>query len=93
MASESATPHLKPVITLSEMKFTMAPALTSHATNAISATNKAAAAASALKRVALPPARAPSDAPMSSEMGVVVVMAVWRELQKSQKTSPPKRHA
>ena len=31
LARKSATPHLKPVITLSEMKFTMTPAFTSHA--------------------------------------------------------------
>ena len=37
LARNSATPHLKPTITLSEMKFTIAPAWTSQATNAISA--------------------------------------------------------
>ena len=35
----------------------------------------------------------PSDEPMSSEIAEVTVIAVCRELQNSQNTSPPKRHA
>ena len=93
LARNSATPHLKPTITLSEMKLTIAPALTSQATNAMSATSKAVPAASAPNRVVSPPAISPSDAPTSREMAEVTVMAVCRELQNSQKTSPPNRQA
>ena len=39
------------------------------------------------------PRSLPSDAPISSEIADVTVSAVWRELQNSQKTSPPNRHA
>ena len=39
------------------------------------------------------PDAAASDAPMSSEMAEVTVTAVCRELQNSQKTSPPNKHA
>ena len=81
------------VITLSEMKFTIEPALTSQATKAMSATSTAVPAASALNRVVSPPAIPPNEAPTSSEMADVTVMAVCRELQKSQKTSPPNKHA
>jgi hypothetical protein len=35
----------------------------------------------------------PSDAPSTSEIADVTVIAVWRELQRSQKTRPEKRHA
>ena len=59
----------------------------------MSATSRAVAAASAPNRAVSPPAIPPSDAPTSREMAEVTVMAVWRELQNSQKTSPPKRHA
>ena len=93
LARNSATPHLNPTITLSEMKLTIEPALTSHATNAMSATSNAVPAASAPKRVGSPPAISPSDAPTSREMADVTVMAVCRELQNSQKTSPEKRQA
>ena len=93
LARNSATPHLKPVITLSEMKFTIAPAFTSHAMKAMSATSSAVAAASAPNRDVSPPAISPSEAPMSSEMAEVTVTEVCRELQNSQKTSPPNRHA
>ena len=93
LARNSATPHLNPTITLSEMKLTIEPALTSQAMKAMSATSKAVPAASAPKRVVSPPAMSPSDAPTSSEMAEVTVMAVCRELQNSQKTSPPNRHA
>ena len=51
------------------------------------------AAASAAKRAVSPPARSPSDEPTSSEIAEVTVIAVCRELQKSQKTSPAKRQA
>ena len=54
---------------------------------------KAVPAASALKRVASPPVISPNEAPTSSEMAEVTVIAVWRELQNSQKTSPEKRQA
>ena len=50
LARNSATPHLNPTITLSEMKLTIEPALASQAMNAMSATSKAVPAASALKR-------------------------------------------
>ena len=93
LARNSATPHLNPTITLSEMKLTIEPALASQAMNAISATSKAVPAASALNRLVSPPAISPNDAPTSSEMAEVTVMAVCRELQKSQKTSPPNRQA
>ena len=75
------------------MKFTIEPALTSQAMKAMSATSTAVPAASALNRVVSPPAIPPSDAPMSSEMADVTVIVVCRELQNSQKTSPPNRHA
>ena len=93
LARNSATPHLKPTITLSEMKLTIEPALTSQAMKATSDTSSAVPAASAPNRLVSPPAISPSDAPISSEMAEVTVMAVWRELQNSQKTSPPNRHA
>ena len=50
LARNSATPHLNPTITLSEMKLTIEPALTSQAMKAMSATSKAVPAASALNR-------------------------------------------
>ncbi len=93
LARNSATPHLKPTITLSEIKLIIEPALASHATNAMSATSKAVAAASAPNRFTSPPAIPPSDEPMSREMAEVTVMVVCRELQNSQKTSPPNKHA
>ena len=40
-----------------------------------------------------PPAISPSVAPTSSEIADVTVTAVTRELQNSQKTRPPNRHA
>jgi hypothetical protein len=49
--------------------------------------------ARARKREASPLASPPSDAPTSSEIADVTVMAVCRELQNSQKTSPAKRTA
>ena len=93
LARNSATPHLKPVITLSEMKLTIEPALASQAMKAMSATSKAVPAASALKRVVSPPAISPNDAPTSSEIADVTVIDVCRELQNSQKTNPPNKHA
>ena len=75
------------------MKLTMAPARTSQAMNAIAATSNAVQAANALKRDGSPAAIVPSDEPMSKEIADVTVMAVWRELQKSQKTSPENKHA
>ena len=75
------------------MKLTIAPAFTSQATKAIAATVNAVHAASAPKRLASPPAMAPSDEPIKSEIADVTVMAVCRELQNSQKTSPGNKHA
>jgi len=51
------------------------------------------AADRAPKRVTSPPARSPSDEPSSREMADVTVIAVWRELQNTQNTSPENRHA
>ena len=93
LARKSATPHLNPTITLSEMKLMIEPALTSQAMKAMSATSKAVPAASALNRVVSPPAISPSEAPTSRDIAEVTVMAVCRELQNSQKTSPPNKHA
>ena len=59
--------------------------------NAMSATSTAVPAASALNRVVSPPAIPPNEAPMSSEIADVTVIAVCRELQNSQKTSPPNK--
>ena len=56
LARNSATPHLNPTITLSEMKLTIEPALASQAMKAISATSRAVPAASALNRLVSPPA-------------------------------------
>jgi hypothetical protein len=90
---KESRPHLKPTMTLSEMKLTIAPARTAHAISAMTATRRAVPAASALKKVASPPAISANDAPTSSEMADVTVMVVCRELQKSQKTKPEDRHA
>jgi hypothetical protein len=60
---------------------------------AMSATSTAVPAANALNRVVSPPEIPPNEAPTSSEMADVTVMTVCRELQNSQKTSPPNRHA
>ena len=76
LARKNATPHLKPTITLSEMKFTIEPALANQATKAMSATSKAVPAASALNRLVSPPAISPNDAPTSREMAEVTVMTV-----------------
>ena len=50
-------------------------------------------AASAREARRSPPAISPSEAPTSSEIAEVTVIAVWRELQNSQKTRPENRHA
>ena len=89
----SATPDLKPISTVSEMKLTMTPARTSHARNAIAATSSAVAAANAPKRAGSPPAIVPSDAPTSTEIADVTVIAVCRELQNSQNSRPENRQA
>lgn len=93
LAKNNATPHLNPVITLSEMKLTIEPALAAQAMKAMSATSRAVPAANALKRVGSPPEISPSEAPTSSEMAEVTVIAVWRELQNSQNTKPPNKQA
>jgi hypothetical protein len=88
-----AIPHLNPTRTLSEMKFTITPALASHAMKPKPPTINAVHDARAQNREASPPARSPSDAPTSTEIADVTVIAVCRELQNSQKTSPEKRQA
>src|ERR1700760_619825 len=93
LASCSATPALKPIRTVSETKFTIEPACASHAKNAIVAVSRAVQAASAPKRAGSPPVMLPSDEPMSSEIAEVTLIDVCLELQKSQNTSPPNRHA
>ena len=89
----TATPHLNPIMTLSEMKLMIEPALISQARRAISPTRMAVPAASAVNRVGSPPEMLPSVEPINSEMAEVTVMVVCRELQNSQKTSPPNMHA
>ena len=93
LARNSATPHLNPIMTLSEMKLMIEPALTSQAMMAMSPTRMAVPAASAVNRVGSPPEMVPSVEPINSEMAEVTVMVVCRELQNSQKTSPPNMHA
>src|ERR1700747_848800 len=88
-----AIPHLKPTRTLSEIKLTIAPALTSQARKASTPTIKAVHDARAQNREGSPPARSPSDAPTSTEIADVTVIAVCRELQNNQKTSPAQRQA
>jgi hypothetical protein len=67
--------------------------LKSQTSSAKAETISAAQAASAPKREVSPFASSPSVAPIRSEIAEVTVIAVWRELQKSQKTSPEKRQA
>jgi hypothetical protein len=93
LAINKAIPHLNPTRTLSEIKFTITPALASHAIRAIAPTINAVHDARAQNREASPPARSPSDAPTSTEIAEVTVMAVCRELQNNQKTRPEKRQA
>jgi hypothetical protein len=66
-ARNSATPHLNPIITLSEMKLMIEPALTSQATMAMSPTRMAVPAASAVNRVGSPPEIVPSVEPINSQ--------------------------
>ena len=49
--------------------------------------------ASAVNRAGSPPEMVPSVEPINSEMAEVTEMVVCRELQNSQKTSPPNMHA
>src|ERR1041385_8777625 len=88
-----AIPHLNPTRTLSEMKFTITPALASHAMKLSAPTINAVHDAKAQNREVSPPARSPSDAPTSTEIAEVTVTAVCRELQNNQKTRPEKRQA
>ena len=87
-----ATPVLKPVITVSEMKLTRLPARRSHATRPSAATSRAVAAASDACRAGSPADSSASEEPTRSEIAEVTVTAVCCELQKSQKTSPANRH-
>src|SRR6516225_7925690 len=75
------------------MNLTITPARTIQATNASVATNSAVQVARAPNRAESPFARSPREDPTNSEMAEVTVITVWRELQKSQKMSPEKRHA
>jgi hypothetical protein len=84
---------LNPVSTVSEMKFTTAPALTSQPMKAIVATISAVHEARAAKRDISPAAIPARDDPISREIAEVTVIAVCRELQNNQKTSPEKRQA
>src|SRR5438270_12827397 len=93
LARNRATPHLNPTITLSEMKLTIEPALTSQAVKAMHATSTAVPAASALIRLVSPPALPPNDAPTSSEIAAVTVIVVCRGLQNSEKAFSPPTHA
>ncbi len=93
LARKSATPHLKPTSTVSEKKLTMVPARAAYATKASTATISAVQAASVAWRAGSPPDISPSVAPISSEIAEVMVTVVCRELQNSQNTSPPNRHA
>src|SRR6266404_8224640 len=90
LARKSATPHLNPTSTLSEMKLTTEPALTSQAMKAMSATSMAVTDANALNRELSPLAIPARDEPINSEMAEVTEIAVCRELQNSQNTSPEK---
>src|SRR6478609_9719994 len=92
LARKSATPHLNPTITLSEIKLTIEPARASQAMKAMTATSRAVHAASAPNLV-VSFVISPNDAPTSSEMAEVTVTTVCRELQKIQKTRPPNRQA
>jgi hypothetical protein len=75
------------------MKFTITPALASHAMKPSTPTIKAVHDARAQNREVSPPARSPRDAPTSTEIADVTVIAVCRELQNNQNTSPEKRQA
>src|SRR6478672_7430630 len=93
LARNNATPHLNPIMTLSEMKLMIEPALTSQAVMAMSPMRMAVPAASAVTQVGSPPGMVPSVEPINSEIAEVTEMVVCRELQNSQKTSPPNMHA
>src|SRR5437899_4978733 len=93
LARKSATPHLNPVITLSEMKWTKTPAFASQAMKAMNETSNAVPAASAPKRIVLPPFISLSDVALTSEMADVTETAVYREPQKIQKTRLPNKQA
>src|SRR3954464_2737640 len=88
-----ATPALNPVMTVSEMNFTIAPARKIQATNAAAAASRAVHDARAANRLGSPFAIPPRLEPMRSEIADVTVIAVWRELQKIQNTRPEKRQA
>jgi len=75
------------------MKLMIEPALTSQAMMAMSPTRMAVPAASAVNRVGSPPEMVPNVEPINSEIAEVTEMVVCRELQNSQKTSPPNMHA
>src|SRR4029453_4631969 len=93
LAIKRAIPHLNPTSTLSEMKFTITPAFAPHAMKPSPTTINAVHDARAQNREGSPPARSPSDAPTSTEIADVTVIAVCRELQNNQKTRPEKRQA
>ena len=93
LARNSATPHLKPTSTVSEKKLTMAPARDRPGHEGDQRDQQRRARRERGVAGGSPPAISPSDAPTSSEIAEVTVTAVWRELQNSQKTSPPNRHA
>jgi hypothetical protein len=93
LAINRAIPHLKPTRTLSETKFTITPALATHAMKPRPPTINAVHEARAQNRETSPPARSPSDAPTRTEIAEVTVIAVCRELQNNQNTNPEKRQA
>src|SRR3954466_8481878 len=93
LISCKATPALNPVMTVSEMNFTMAPARKTQARKAAAATSRAVHDARAANRLGSPFAIPPGLEPIRSEIAEVTVIAVWRELQKIQKTRPEKRQA
>jgi hypothetical protein len=80
-------------MTLSEIKWTITPAFASHAMKAMNETSNAVPAASAPKRIVLPPVISLSDVPMTSEIADVTETAVYREPQKIQKTRLPNKQA
>ena len=75
------------------MKFTITPALASHAMKASTPTINAVHEAKAQNREGSPPARSPSDAPTRTEIAEVTVIAVCRELHNNQNTNPENRQA
>src|SRR5688572_10198913 len=93
LARYRATPALKPTSTVSDTKLTTDPPSSSQTRNARPATRRAVQAARAATRAGSPPPSSPREEPTRSEIADVTVIAVWREEQKSQKTSPENRHA